>query len=179
MRPGPIRTSCKRPIQKTLLNDRDLVLHIAKYHMILPTALEEVFDFFSDAIHLEQITPPELRFHIVSPTPISMAQGTRIDYRLRLYGIPLRWRAFITQWNPPFGFVDEQVRGPFRLWVHTHRFTVLEKTTRIDDEVQYILPFSPLGDVIFPFIRTLIDRIFAFRKRTIQGIFGEKWSRPI
>ena len=65
------------------------------------------------------------------------------------------------------------------LWVHTHRFTVLENATRIDDEVQYILPFSPLGDLISPFIRALIDWIFAFRKRTMQGIFGEKWSRPI
>jgi ligand-binding SRPBCC domain-containing protein len=147
------------------------MIHVVRYAMTLPDSVQDVFPFFADATNLEKITPPELRFRIVTPLPITMGENVLIDYRLRLYGMPLKWRARISQWKPPLHFVDEQIEGPFRLWIHTHRFFPVDEGTRIEDEVQYTLPFSPLGEMVYPLIHPLIERIFRYRKRVIMRFF--------
>jgi ligand-binding SRPBCC domain-containing protein len=146
--------------------------------MSVPLPREQVFAFFADAANLERITPPELRFRILTPQPIPMGEGTLIDYRLRLLGVPLRWRARIVRWQPPNGFVDEQLYGPYRVWEHTHWFRDGEGATIVEDVVRYGLPFAPFGEIFHPLVRLQLERIFRFRRSAVlECLLGG--SRPV
>jgi ligand-binding SRPBCC domain-containing protein len=148
--------------------------HRFKTSMTLPLGIHETFAFFADASNLEKITPPELCFHILTPQPIEITRGTDIDYRLRLYGVPLNWRSRITNWSPPHRFVDEQIQGPYRLWVHIHRFHEQNGSTTIMDEIWYQLPLWPLGEAVYPLVLGQLHRIFRFRKQAIwNALCGE------
>jgi ligand-binding SRPBCC domain-containing protein len=132
---------------------------------------EEIFPFFADAGNLELITPPALHFRIATPRPIRMATGTLIDYTIRIHGIPVSWRTEITDWNPPASFNDTQLRGPYHLWSHTHRF---EQTatggTLCTDEVRY----RPRGGAL---ANTLVARdlraIFAYRAERLRALLTD------
>ena len=111
----------------------------------LPGAPAEIFQFFADARNLEAITPRLLRFRVVTPDPIVMGRGTLIRYRLRVHGVPVSWLTEITTWDPPHRFVDEQIRGPYALWHHTHSFEADGDETIMRDRVRYRIGFGPLG----------------------------------
>ena len=136
----------------------------------LPRA--ELFEFFADAGNLERLTPPELRFRILTPPPIAMAAGTVIDYRLRLFGKSFRWKTLISRWEPGVLFVDEQLEGPYARWVHTHSFHDAAGGTLVTDDVRYRLPLFPFGEVALPVVRLQLRRIFAYRARRIGELLG-------
>lgn len=136
----------------------------------MPLARERVFEFFAAAENLERITPSELRFRIVSPLPIAMREGALIEYRLRLGGVPFGWTTRIAAWEPPFRFVDTQLRGPYALWEHTHEFVEVPGGTRVTDRVRYRLPFGILGRLVHPVVRLQLARIFAYREEAIRRL---------
>jgi ligand-binding SRPBCC domain-containing protein len=146
-----------------------LSVHILRREQRLPGPPEEVFPFFADARNLEAITPPWLGFRVVTPSPIEMRAGTLIEYRLKLRGVPLRWRTRIAVWDPPRRFVDVQISGPYRLWHHTHDFEPDgDGGTLMRDTVRYAIPYGPLGRVAEALVvRRDLDAIFGFRREAV------------
>ena len=137
---------------------------------------EDLFDFYADAFNLERLTPPWLRFEVVTDPPIHMRAGVEIDYRLRLHGLHLKWRSRITAWDPPHRFVDEQIRGPYRTWVHEHTFAPHHGGTLVGDRVQYAMLGGWLADRLL--VRRDLRRIFAFRQQRLAEIFGVQDAPP-
>ena len=141
-----------------------------KMNLWLPQPRERVFAFFADAANLEPITPPWLRFRILTPLPIALAAGARIDYRLRYRGVPLRWRTEITAWEPPNRFVDSQIQGPYRRWVHEHVFVEQDGGTLAMDYVEYALLGGAFTNALL--IGRDVARIFDYRRQRLMDIFG-------
>lgn len=136
---------------------------------------DQLFDFFGDAYNLEQITPNLLNFKVITPRPIEIKPGTLIDYRLRVRGVPIRWTTEITEWDPPYRFRDEQLKGPYRQWVHTHTFTEENGGTRCDDVVDYAPPGGPLAPLInWLVVQRDVEQIFAYRAKALAELFGDE-----
>jgi ligand-binding SRPBCC domain-containing protein len=146
-------------------------MRIHEFHseVWLPRPPQEVFPFFADARNLETLTPPWLNFKILTPAPIAMQEGTLIDYRLRVRGFPVHWRTRINLWDPPNHFVDEQLRGPYRQWIHEHTFESKDGGTLARDHVQYAVPFDFL--VYRWLVRPDIEKIFQYRAAELARHF--------
>ena len=142
--------------------------HTLRREQTLPGAPEDVFPFFADAGNLEAITPPELRFDIVTPRPITMGEGTLIEYRLKLRGLPISWLTRIEVWEPGVRFVDQQLQGPYKLWHHTHEFEATgDGETIMRDTVRYAIGFGPFGE--------LAHRLLV--RRDLEGIFDYRTAK--
>ncbi len=151
-----------------------MMIHRLAREQRVEAALDDVFEFFSVARNLERITPPWLRFEVITPEPIAMRTGTLIDYRLRLHGIPLRWRSRIEEWEPGRVFVDRQVRGPYRLWHHRHEFEPDGAATVVRDIVHYALPLGRVGALAAPFVRRDLERIFDHRRERVRELSARR-----
>lgn len=148
-------------------------MNVLSRTQVVARPLDEVFAFFSDASNLEALTPPFLRFRILTPMPVHMHTGARIEYRLTICGVPARWRTRITDWQPGVRFVDEQESGPYTLWRHTHEFEAQGDSTVIRDRVEYIEPFGPLGTLAhLLFVKRMLDRVFDFRREATARLLG-------
>ncbi len=139
--------------------------------------VEETFEFFADAANLQAITPAFLGFDILTPAPIEMREGTLIEYRLRLLGMPMRWLTRIQEWVPNRAFTDVQIRGPYALWVHRHTFQPSGAGTWVHDRVEYALPLAPFSDPVHAlWVRPMVERIFAHRREVITQVLGATTS---
>ena len=148
------------------------MVHRFESAQFIPRARAELFPFFADAGNLERITPPFMNFRIITPLPVEIVEGALIDYRIKLFGVPMKWRTRIETWRPNEHFVDLQLRGPYRLWRHLHEFSDQDGGTRMRDVVDYELPLGPLASPVHPlFVRPLIERIFAYRREVIEREF--------
>ena len=141
---------------------------VAEVHLRPPP--HEVFPFFADAGNLQELTPPWLHFEILTPTPLPVRQGLLIDYRIRLHGVPMRWRTEIPVYEPPHRFVDNQLRGPYRRWHHEHTFVAKDGGTLCGDRVTYRPPIGGLFHDVF--IAPQLRRIFAYRRDRMLARFG-------
>lgn len=146
--------------------DTDLIFTTSQW---LPTPLEETFAFFAEARNLERITPAFLSFRVVTPGHIEMHPGALIDYQLRVRGFPVSWQTEITDWDPPNGFTDVQLRGPYQKWIHRHDFRSENGGTRVEDTVNYLVPGGALIDRFM--VKPELRRIFEYRRAKIEELF--------
>ena len=149
-------------------------IHVLRREQRLEGSPSEVFPFFADARNLEAITPPLLRFRVITPDPVEMRVGTFLQYRLRLHGVPVRWDTTIQEWSPPHRFVDVQVRGPYALWHHTHAFAPApDGGTVMTDTVRYAIGFGALGELARRgLVRRDLEAIFDFRAARVPELLA-------
>jgi ligand-binding SRPBCC domain-containing protein len=149
-------------------------IHLIERRQRVELPREEVFEFFSNARNLEALTPPWMSFRVVTEGAIEMRPGALIDYRLKVHGLPMRWRTRIEEWDPPERFVDTQLRGPYAMWEHTHTFEAAgEQAVVIGDHVRYQLPLGPLGEIAHAvMVERDIRRIFDYREIAVTKAFG-------
>jgi len=139
----------------------------------LPQPPGDVFPFFADARNLEVITPQQLKFEVLTPEPIEMREGALIDYKLKVRGLPMRWRTLISVWDPPHAFQDEQLKGPYKLWRHRHTFEPKDGGTLAKDRVDYRVPGGPLSGVINKLVvQRDVESIFEHRGKVLREKFG-------
>jgi len=154
-----------------------MTTHSLNAELWLPQSRDEVFQFFSDPRNLEAITPPWLKFSILTPGPTAMRAGALLDYSLRVHGLPMSWQSEITVWEPPFCFVDEQRRGPYRSWVHKHSFFEDSGGTLCRDEINYVVPGGRFINWLI--VRRDVEKIFEYRRKAIgQHFFSKLISCP-
>ena len=145
-------------------------VHVFESELWLPRPRSEVFPFFADAFNLEKITPDLLSFRVVTPPPIEMRVGAIIDYKLKIRFVPARWRTRIAIWDPPHRFMDEQLRGPYRQWIHEHTFEERDGGTITRDRVEYAVPGGALVNALI--VRRDVEKIFEHRKKALLELFG-------
>jgi len=147
--------------------------HELVFEQWVPRPPDEVFPFFAEARNLEKITPDFLRFEVLDVTPEELGDGTVIDYKLSLHGIPVRWQSVIESWQPGRCFADRQTRGPYSVWHHVHEFEPVRGGTLLRDRIRFAVPLGALGEAVGGgFVRRDVEKIFAFRRARIAEMFG-------
>jgi ligand-binding SRPBCC domain-containing protein len=154
-------------------------VYILKREQFVNRPLKEVFSFFERPENLARLTPDALGFKVLTPSPVQMKEGALIDYTIKLFCFPMHWRTVISTYEPPFRFVDQQLKGPYTFWHHTHTFAEREGGTLMTDEVRYVLPYGLLGRIAQKLlVKRQLDHIFDFRTQVMQKIFEGGKSSP-
>jgi ligand-binding SRPBCC domain-containing protein len=153
------------------LSSTTLKIYQLHHTQLIKKRLPEVFSFFENPANLAIITPPQLGFKILTPTPLQMGKGTLIDYTVRIMGLPVRWTSLISEYDPPHKFVDVQLKGPYSFWHHAHLFKEHAEGTLIEDRVDYCLPFGLLGRWVNKLVvARQLQSIFDYRQIVISRI---------
>lgn len=154
-------------------------VYTLKRRQHLPYPLDEVFPFFQKPENLSQLTPDNLHFQILTPSPVAMHTGAVIDYVITLSGREIHWTTMITEYDPPYRFVDVQLRGPYAFWHHTHVFEKAEDGgVWMTDEVRYAMPMDWVGELAhFLWVKRDLKKIFDFRAHVVKGYLGDA-KRP-
>jgi ligand-binding SRPBCC domain-containing protein len=141
---------------------------------IIPAKIDDVWNFFSNPIKLNMITPPDLALNITSELPHEVFAGLLIIYTVRPFtGMKVKWVTEITHVERPYMFVDEQRFGPYRFWHHRHIFREVSEGTEAEDYVVYALRFDPFSRPINAiFVKRQLEYIFDYRREAIRKIFG-------
>lgn len=138
---------------------------------LIARPLDEVFPFFAEAGNLEAITPPSLNFRVLTEQPIEMKPGALIEYQLKLFAVPFRWKTEIELYEPPFRFVDRQIEGPYRLWRHLHEFYETEQGVVMVDRVDYQVGWWLAGRIAHAsFVRSTLEDIFDYRRQRVAEL---------
>ena len=145
-----------------------------KRKQFIKLPIEKVFDFFSKPENLEKITPSSLSFKIITPIPIDMSKGALIDYTIKLFFYPVHWRTIISDYNPPYSFIDQQIKGPYKFWHHSHKFKEVNDGVEIIDNVKYSVPFGVVGRLAHKiWIRNELNKIFDYRMKIINDLINK------
>ncbi len=132
----------------------------------------EVFAFLADPANFARLTPPSLRVTLLTPRRV-VGAGTVLEFRLRWLGVPLRWRAYFREWDPPYRFMAVQVRGPLARWEHRHRFLAEADATLLEDRIVYRLPLGPLGRLLHALlVRRQVAAVWRYRTRRLRELLG-------
>lgn len=153
-------------------------MRIAIRESVINRPIEEVFAFFSKAENLNLLTPEKLHFKILTPLPIKMEKNTLIDYKIRLGGVTFKWRTEITEWEPPHRFVDVQLKGPYKIWIHEHSFKANGESTIMTDTVNYLSKgwfMEPLIHKLF--VKKRLEEILDYRENKLKLIFKDDNTR--
>ncbi len=149
-------------------------IHTIERKQLVHRPLDEVFAFFSRPENLGVLTPKEVGFRILTPSPIAMQSGAVIDYTIRVFGIRTRWTTLITDFVPRSRFVDVQLKGPYAYWHHEHRFTETDDGTLITDVIHYAMPLGFLGSIVQRlFVKPRLNVIFNYRADEIEKLFQQ------
>ena len=152
-----------------------MTTHELEFKQIINKDINEVFSFFSKPENLSLITPKRLDFRILTPSPIKMKEGQLIDYTIRILGKKIRWRTLITEYECPVRFIDQQLKGPYSMWHHTHEFQELNGKVKMTDTILYAIPFGILGEIVnILWVKKDLDYIFKYREKAITKYFKER-----
>lgn len=155
-----------------VLLKNDLMYQL-KRQQLVKTDMATCWDFFSSPGNLQKITPKYMGFDVLTEVPEKMYEGLMIEYRVRpLLGIPMNWITEITHVKEHQFFVDEQRKGPYRIWHHEHHFETVDNGVLMSDIVSYELPYGILGKIAHPIlVQRKLNEIFDFRFEIVEEIF--------
>jgi ligand-binding SRPBCC domain-containing protein len=155
-----------------LISGKLMRIYTIERRQLVHRPLEEIFTFFSRPENLGLLTPKQVGFNILTPSPISMQTGALIDYTIKVLGIRTRWTTLITDFVHGSRFVDVQLKGPYAYWHHEHRFTETDDGTLITDVIHYAMPLGVFGSIIHElFVKSRLNFIFNYRAGEIEKRF--------